>query len=140
MWTPACCTFHSKIMGINMESPTAAITASTLLGRLSTRCWNITAGTCVHSATRALVMSGTDVGRLGLARSRHSNSKVFDGVKVRARSKQVKFFHTVRQKNISVCTSPCARGHCHAETEKGLPQTAATKLAAQLNLECHCML
>ncbi|CDQ65692.1 unnamed protein product [Oncorhynchus mykiss] len=32
----------------------AAITASTLLGRLSTRYWNIAAGTCFHSATRAL--------------------------------------------------------------------------------------
>jgi hypothetical protein len=54
--------------------PFAAITASTLLGRLSTRCWNIAAGTCFHSTTRALVRSSTDVGRLGLARSRRSNS------------------------------------------------------------------
>uniref|UniRef100_A0A674CQK4 adenylate cyclase n=1 Tax=Salmo trutta TaxID=8032 RepID=A0A674CQK4_SALTR len=30
-------------------------------------------GTCFHSATRALVRSGTDVGRLGLARSLRSN-------------------------------------------------------------------
>jgi hypothetical protein len=50
------------------------MTASTLLGRLSTRCWNIAAGTCFHSATRTLVRLGTDVGRLGLARSRCSNS------------------------------------------------------------------
>jgi hypothetical protein len=44
---------HSKIMGINMElvPPFAAITASTLLGKLSTRCWNIDAGTCFHLAT-----------------------------------------------------------------------------------------
>ena len=34
--------------------PFASITASTLLGRLSTRCWNIADGTCFHSATRAL--------------------------------------------------------------------------------------
>jgi hypothetical protein len=44
------------------RSPSAAITASTLLGRLSTRCWNIALGTCFHSATRALVRLGTDVG------------------------------------------------------------------------------
>ena len=47
---------------------------STLLGKLSTRHWNIAAGTCFHSATRALLRSGTDVGWLGLARIRRSNS------------------------------------------------------------------
>jgi hypothetical protein len=52
-------TSHSKVMGINMEldPPFAALTASILLGRLSTRCWKIAAGTCFHSATRALVRS-----------------------------------------------------------------------------------
>ena len=72
MWTPARRTSHSKIMSIKMEfvPPFAAITASTLLGRLSTRCWNIAAGTCFHSATQALLRLGTDVGRLGLARGR----------------------------------------------------------------------
>ena len=76
MWISARRRSHSKITGINMElvPPFAAITASTLLGRLSTRCWNIAAGTCFHSATRALVRLGTDVGRLGLAHSRCSNS------------------------------------------------------------------
>jgi hypothetical protein len=36
MWTPAHRTSHSEIMGINVEfvNPFAAITASTLLGRL----------------------------------------------------------------------------------------------------------
>ena len=88
MWTPAHWTSYSKIMGINMELfppfaaitaftllgrlstrcwNIAAITASTLLGRLSTRCWNIAAVTCFQSDTRALVRLGTDVGRLGLA-------------------------------------------------------------------------
>ena len=40
IWTPARQTSHSKIMGINMElvPPFAAIKASTLLGRLFTRC------------------------------------------------------------------------------------------------------
>ena len=76
MWTPACRTSHSRIMGINMDlvPPFADITASTLLGSLSTRCWNIAAGSCFNSATRALVRSGTDVVRLGLACSQRSNS------------------------------------------------------------------
>ena len=34
-------------------SPFASITTSTLLGRLSTRCWNIAAGTCFRSAARS---------------------------------------------------------------------------------------
>jgi hypothetical protein len=68
MWTPACQTSNSKIMRINMElvPPFAAITGSTLLGRLSTRCREFAAGTCFHSATKALVRLGPDVrcGRL----------------------------------------------------------------------------
>uniref|UniRef100_A0A8C7DPG1 Proprotein convertase subtilisin/kexin type 5a n=1 Tax=Oncorhynchus kisutch TaxID=8019 RepID=A0A8C7DPG1_ONCKI len=47
-WSPLCC---------------YTVTASTLLGRHSTRCWNFAAGTCFHSATRALVRSGADVWR-----------------------------------------------------------------------------
>ena len=76
MWKPARPTSHTKIMGINMElvPPFAAITASTLLGRLSTRCWNTVTGICFHSATRAFLRSGTDVAQLGLARSQCSNS------------------------------------------------------------------
>ena len=56
-WSPLCCynSLHSS-------------------GRLSTRCWNIAAGSFFHSATRALVKSGTNVGRLGLAHSQRSNS------------------------------------------------------------------
>uniref|UniRef100_A0A8K9XZU3 C2H2-type domain-containing protein n=1 Tax=Oncorhynchus mykiss TaxID=8022 RepID=A0A8K9XZU3_ONCMY len=52
MWTPARQTSHSKIMGINIGIPFAAITSSTLLGRLSTTCWNIAAGTSFHSTTK----------------------------------------------------------------------------------------
>ena len=46
MWTPACRTSHSKNIDINMEMvpPFAAITASTPLGKLSTRSWSITEG------------------------------------------------------------------------------------------------
>ena len=54
MWTRARRTSHSKILGINMEL-TLPLAASTLLGRLSTRCWNIAAGD-YNSATRALVL------------------------------------------------------------------------------------
>ena len=56
-WSPLCCynSLHSS-------------------GRLSTRCWNIAAGTCFHSATRALVRSDTDHGQLALAHNWHSNS------------------------------------------------------------------
>jgi hypothetical protein len=69
-------TSHSKIMGNNIYfvPPFAAISTSTCLGRLSTICWNIATGTCFHSATRALVRLGTDVGRLDLARCLRSNS------------------------------------------------------------------
>ncbi|KAK6307892.1 hypothetical protein J4Q44_G00211630 [Coregonus suidteri] len=138
MWTPARRTSHSKIMGINMELVPffAAITASTLLGRLFTRCWNIAAGTCFHSATRALVRSGTDVGRLGLAYSRRSNSsqRCSMGLRSGLCAGQASS-STLISTNHSVWTSLCAQGHCHAETGKGLPQTVATKLEAQNLLE-----
>ena len=70
MWTPVHQS-HSKFMGINRElvPPVAAITASTLLGRLSARCWNIAAWTFFHSAT-----SISKDEWWGRARSRHSNS------------------------------------------------------------------
>jgi hypothetical protein len=135
-----------------------AITTSTLLWRLSTRCWIIAAGTYFHSATKALVRSGMDVGLLGLARSWHSNSSqrafgillwsplpvvkaaaTLPGVEVRALCRPVKLFQTDRQ-IISVWPSLYALGHCYAETGKDLPQTVATKLEAQNRLECQCML
>ena len=50
--------------------PFAATTASTLLGRFYTRCWNFVAALAI----RALVSPGTDVRRLGQALSRRSNS------------------------------------------------------------------
>ena len=74
-------------------SPFAAITASTLLKRLSTRCWNIAAGTCFHSATRALVRSD-------LQSVFQFIPKVFDGVEVRALCRPVKFFQTGLDKPI----------------------------------------
>jgi hypothetical protein len=49
-WPKVC---YLNIMGINMELVTfASITVSTLMGRLSTRCWNIVAGTCFQPSTR----------------------------------------------------------------------------------------
>ena len=83
--------------------------------------------------------SGTDVGRLGLDRSRRSNSKVFDGVEVKALCRPVKFFHTNLDKPFLYGPHFCAGWHCLAEKAKGLPQTVATK-EAQNRLERHCML
>ena len=39
-----------------------------------------------------------------------------------------------------VWSSLCAQWHCHAETEKGLHQTVATKFEAQDRLGCLCLL
>ena len=96
MWTPARRTSHSKIMGINMELvPLCCYNSLHFSGRLSTRCWNIAAGTCFHSAT-----SVTEVGHWCCAIRPDSQSvvqfipKVFDGVEVRALCRPVKFFHT----------------------------------------------
>ena len=67
-------TFQIHECKYGFSTPVAAITASTFLGRLSIRCWNIAAETCFHSATRALARVGTDIGELGLAHNRLSNS------------------------------------------------------------------
>ena len=53
--------------------PFGAITASTLLGRLSTRFRSVSMGMCDQSFRSAFVSSGTDVGWEGLARSLRSN-------------------------------------------------------------------
>jgi hypothetical protein len=52
--TPARRTTLNKITGIILElvrPPFGAITASTLLRSLPTRCWRIAVGTCFNSAT-----------------------------------------------------------------------------------------
>uniref|UniRef100_A0A0E9SHC0 Uncharacterized protein n=1 Tax=Anguilla anguilla TaxID=7936 RepID=A0A0E9SHC0_ANGAN len=49
------------------------------------------------------------------------------------------FFHTNLDKTISIWTSLCVRGLCHAETGKGPFQIVATKLEAQNHLECQCI-
>ena len=54
--------------------PFEAITASTLLGRLSTRFRSVSMGMFDHSSRSAFVRSGTDVGREGLAQSPCPNS------------------------------------------------------------------
>lgn len=56
--------------------------------RLPTRFWNLAAGVCYHSATRALERSSTDDGPRSC-----SPSKVLGGAEVRALRRQVKFFH-----------------------------------------------
>jgi hypothetical protein len=109
---------------MKLVPPFAAIAAYTLLCRLSTGCWNIAVGTCFHSATRALVRSGTDVWWLNLARSQRSNESQRCLMGVRSGlCRPAKFFHTDHRQTISAWTSICAQGYCHAETGKGLPQT-----------------
>ncbi|CDQ67465.1 unnamed protein product [Oncorhynchus mykiss] len=49
--------------------------------------------------------------------------KAFDGVEVRALCRPVKFFHTDLNKPFLYGPRIVQRGHCHAETGKGLPQT-----------------
>ena len=104
-------------------SPFAAITASTLLGRFSTRCWHIAVGTCLHSATRALVRSDTDVGRLGLARSRRSSLSqrctmgLRSGLCAGQSSSSIPILTNHFCLDFALCT-----GHCLAETGKGFPK------------------
>ena len=87
MWTPACPTSHSKIMEMVMHS--------TLLGRLSTRCWNIAAGTCFHLATSiSEVRHWCWAIRPGSHSAFQFIPKVFDGVEVRSLCRSVKFFHS----------------------------------------------
>ena len=143
MWTLACRTSHSKIMGINMElvPPFAAVTASTLLGRLSTRCWNIAAETCFHSGIRVLMRLGTDVRRLGLARSRRSNSsqRCLMGLRSGLCAGQSSSSTPISTNHFCMDFTLCL-GALSTETGKGCLQTVATKLEAQNHLECHCML
>lgn len=51
-----------------------AKTASALLGGLPSWYWSVSMGICAHSVKRALVRSGTGVGREGLACCRHSST------------------------------------------------------------------
>ena len=92
MWTPARRTLIPKSWAFIWSwSLFAAITAFTLLERLSTRCWGL-----ASIQQRALVKSGTDVRQLGLARQLAFQfiPKVFNGVEGRPLCRPVKFFHT----------------------------------------------
>ena len=79
------------------------ITASTLLGRLSTRCSNISAGSYFHSAIKALVRPGTDVGWLGLA---HCCSLVVSVATEDRPFLHAKCFSTLQFCSVSVCGLP----------------------------------
>ena len=89
-------------MGIKMElvPPFTAIKASTLLGRLFTRCWNIAAGTCFHSSHKSI----SEVGhrcwaiRPGSQSEFQFISNMFNGVEFRALCRPVMFFHTDLEK------------------------------------------
>lgn len=52
------------------------IITSTLQSRLSTRFWSVAMGICVHAAIRALVRSGSAVGKGSLPSSQFSNAEV----------------------------------------------------------------
>ena len=53
--------------GVAPRPPFAAITAATILGRLSTRLWSVSGGISAHSATRELGRPGTGVQWIYLA-------------------------------------------------------------------------
>ena len=53
--------------------PFAAITASTLLERLSTKLRSVFVGICAHLIKKAVVRSGTNFGQEGLAPNQRSS-------------------------------------------------------------------
>jgi hypothetical protein len=107
----------------------AVRTASTLLGRLSTRCWNIAAGTCFHSAVNiSEVEHWCRTIRPGSQSAFQFIPKVFDRVEVRALCMSV-LPHRSRE-NIYVWTSLCTWGNCHDETGKGLSPNCCHKVGS----------
>lgn len=73
-----------------------SILVSTLLGRLTTRFWNMAEKICADSAAWALVRSGPDIGQEEVAYQ--FKQKVFSGVKVVCRPLQVlphQSWHTI---------------------------------------------
>jgi hypothetical protein len=137
MWTPA-----RRISHWSWSPPFAVIIASILLGRLSSRNCNIAVGTCYHSSIKALERSGTDVGRLGLTRSRRSNSpqRCLIWVDVRTLCRSFKFFLANLDKPFLYGPRFVHGGIVMLKRERGLPQTVTTMLEAQNCLKCHCML
>ena len=85
-------------------------------------------GDLIHSATRALLRSGNDVGRLDLARSRRSNSSQRCSIRLWSGhcAGQSTSSTPISTNHFSMDLALCA-GHCHDETGKILPQTVATK-------------
>jgi hypothetical protein len=102
-------------------TPFAARTTSTLQGRLSTRCWNIAAGSCFHSDTRALVSSDTNV-KPGSQSAFQFIPKMFDGVETRALCRPVKFFHTDLDKPFLYRPRFVHRGIVILKQEKAFPK------------------
>ena len=104
VWTPACRTSHSKIMGINMELVPPCCYKNSLHfwedfpKDVGTLLWKL-------ASIQPLVRSGTAI-RPGSQSAFQFFPKVFDGVVVRALCRPVKFLHTNRQ-TISVWTSLC---------------------------------
>ena len=90
---------------------------------------NIPAGTCFHSATRAFVRSGTDVGP-GSQTVFQFIPKVFDGVEVKALCRPVKFFHTHLDKPFLYGPRFVQGGIVMLKQDRGIPQTVATRKEA----------
>lgn len=87
-----------------------------LLSGFSTRCGNLAAAICSHSATRVSVRSNTDADR------RSSSSQ---RCWVVLRSVLCAVLLHQNGKTISLWTLLCEWEHWYVETEKGLPQTVA---------------
>ena len=123
MWTPACRKSQSRSWALIWSwSPLAAKPACTLMLRLSTRCWSIAAGTCFYSATSVLMSLGTDVGRLGLAHSRRSNSSQLCLMGLRSGlCRPVKFLHTDLDKPFMYGPRFVQRGVVMLEEERAFP-------------------
>ena len=90
---------------------------NSLLGRLSTTCWNIAERTHFHSATSALVRS--DVGWLGLARSLRSYLSQTYSMELRSGLCALQSSSST----LILTNYFCIPVHCHAEIGKGLPQS-----------------
>ena len=94
----------------------AAITASTVLGRLSTGFRIVFMGIFDHSSRSTFVRSHTDVGREGLALDSQDS----------VQASQVHPHQTLS--SMSLWTLLCALVHSHVGTGRGHPQTVPTKL------------
>jgi len=111
--------------------PFAAITASTLLGKLSTRFRSDFMGFLGHYSRSAFVRSDTDVWQKAwLAVSALIHPKgVLSGLGQDSVQVSQVLPHQTRS-SMSLWTLLCALGHSHVGIERGHPQTVSTKMGA----------